>query len=245
MINPTRDRKNWLTQNRCVLGISLHNPLFSGENLLQIIHWINNQTQFDECIVNVADVLNRHNYMIFDSLDQADALKKSYHHGDSWLNRHMTSLECLNMPFHIMRWSRWLDRIEYNETHEQIKNAYREHSPFKQAVIYDAMKYFKRKGYNEDQVLPKEMSASVSYILEELAVYSIFFGEYSAVKIYPAKEMESFKILRYGKVPNVSRGLTNYYHGRIVFNPDKIQSDTLDLPALIIPSKEESNRAAA
>jgi len=198
----------WSLYQNCSLGISLQSQNHVGEYLRAIVTWTNGK--FENCLIDLSDTLHRYNYMIEENLSAGEAYKKARREGDLWLEKNRHIIDDLAMPFRILRWDEWLDHPELESCKHSFWAAYNDDAEFNKAVLADVQNYYMRRhGLLLEDVPEKNILLSAAYLLEELAVHSLFFKNYRSTTIYPGRQQACFKLVREGKVPNVPTGLQN------------------------------------
>ena len=215
-IHVKKKEKHWRNNDNVVLGVSLHNPNLTGDRFLKVIDWVNEQPNFKRCYIDFADTLNRHNYMLIDGIDESAAYDKAHKFGKKWLQTNQKHLDTLNIPYQILHWDRWLKNPMFFERFQKLKDVYQSYKPFKKAVDSSIQEFFNRRGVNASHILPKEYFHSVNFILEEIAVDTVIYDSMKAAYVYPAKEMDAYKMIRANKVPQLFFGLSNSYYVRLL-----------------------------
>ncbi len=211
-VHATKKEKFWNRHDNVVIGVSLQNPNLTGDRFEKVIEWVNRQANFKRCYVDFADTLNRHNYMLFDGLDEDAAHRKAIENGGAWLEANASTLGKLNIPYQIMRWDRWLRHPRFPFVLHCMEQAYDTYEPFQKAV-HDAIHvFFERRGLDQRCVQSKEYRHAVDFILEEISVDTIIYESMKAAYIYPSKETDAYKMVRERKVPGVPHGLENSYY---------------------------------
>lgn len=202
------------------MGISLHSRNHTGLSFASIVDWLNKNTTFEEIRIGLSDTLNRHNYMS-DGLSEQQAIKKSLDKGNEWLEENNASIQRLDVPYHIIRWSHWLEHRPATifKNIQKYQKAYKDISEFKQAIDKD-IESFQTRGSAMDRTFDSQ--ASYRYLIEELAVYEEIFENYGCDVFYPGKQLACFDVIRSGIVPiapNIQK--TNYVRLNLVYPEEK------------------------
>ncbi|WP_406684316.1 tRNA-dependent cyclodipeptide synthase [Seonamhaeicola sp. MEBiC1930] len=181
----------------CSLNISMNNDNQTGDKLKAMIEWVN--ANFDHCIVNVSDSLQRHN-LISQGFSKDVAYKKAIALGDEWLATNDNILKQLTIPYEISRWDNWLGLTRVQKLQENLYKMYKTVKPFQACVNLDAQQWVARQlGTNDNQQV---LQNGVAFLLEEFAVHSHIAerewqkGNGKMVQAYPAKQLQSEDFLR-------------------------------------------------
>ena len=198
------------------LGISLHSSNHQGEALEGLIDWACGHS--NNLIIDVSDTLHRHNY-IADGHMPKSAWMRARKDGDDWLEENKDLIFSFPVSVKIIRWDHWLDHPSYQEIHQQFVRAFEEQQLFRDAVLADAMNFYKRKSV---QLSEHALDCSVSYLLEEISAHSILYSENPCAVLYPGKQHSCYRLVREGKVSNVSLGIRRSVFTRLlIYNFDE------------------------
>lgn len=206
---------HWKECKTACVGISMHSENHTGEALHSMLNWV--EENFENCVLDLSDLLYRHNY-ISAGYSPEIAFALSQKDGDKWLSEHIGVIQSMSIPTTIIRWQNWLNHPQFSSNLEQFRLAYKTQAPFRDALMDDISKFYKRK--NADLSLEDlGIKNSIEYMLEELSAHSILYTEYPSAVIYPGKQHESFKMVRAGQVESVPKGIENSKYVRmIVYN---------------------------
>ena len=198
------------------LSISMGTKNHSTNALSAMVDWINNKTDFTHVRIGLSDVLQRHNHMAQENCSYLSAYEKTLRHGNVWLEKNMHVIKQLKIPFEIKRWDFWLNahRVEVEKNIRFFENLYNNDKIFSNAVNLDIHEYLVRKGISLENI--PCIRACKNYLLEELAVYTIIFGEYNPCSmIYPGKELHSMKVIRSGEVQAIPETIDSSFYIRL------------------------------
>ena len=95
-------------------------------------------------------------------------------------------------------------------------NEYEKNEPFQKAILSDIETIFARRGVDIGHILPKELTHCRNFILEELAVDSLFFQKYEVAWIYPGKALEAYTYLRTKENKDFAESFKNHYPVRLM-----------------------------
>lgn len=208
------------------LLISVGQTYCEGEKLEAAVDWINKN--FSECFVDVADTLQRFNYMALENMSPTHAETVAYEAGNIWLKRNEKILKNLSIPFTIRRWDFWRKRGGFNDMLIHAHELYATNKEFKAALDSDIKGFIARR--QEDGSITDHKTAlrmaecSLQFILEEIAA-SILIGNIKpASVIYNAKELLSYNAIRTNKIA-APAGLNYLDYIRITFRSRTIQPE--------------------
>ena len=128
-IDSTKD----LASARCILPISIDlfykkdnkkEHLQEGENIAETVHVLN-QLNLTECIIVIADMLQRHTAKIQNNaLTDVEANEQAEKAGLDWIRRNEHLLARLNMPYKITYWNDWKASPHYEKQRVIIQSEY-------------------------------------------------------------------------------------------------------------------------
>jgi hypothetical protein len=152
---------------RALLLISVGKDYHEGNKLSATIDKIN-ATGFGECVIAVADTLQRHNYA--DGCANSN-YQRSLDRGDTWLKQNEPTLSKLSMQREIVRWDELLRRVDYSQYYHMITNEYYSNHEYRNA-INDTIGVFAERnglvpGTHEHEAA---FYRSLFYILEECPI---------------------------------------------------------------------------
>ncbi len=174
-----------------MLSISIGQQRHEGERLASMIRWIN--LHFKQCYIDLSDSLQRYNH-IAAGLSEEDAWRRSLQDGLDWMERNQAALETLSIPYKVFHWDSWLKDAEFPPVRDMVQKIYADGDLFRDAVIEDAEEFVQRSADREYST--RALTCSISYILEELAVFTLMGKKLDATRVYPGRELKSAKILR-------------------------------------------------
>jgi len=198
------------SHNKCYMGISLTNPVFQGDALESLLHWMTDR--FQQCLVVVGDVLYRYNEQIFSGLDPEKAQTRAQRLGDAFIEQTKEIFQSLpNDKVKLTRWQYHLQSPEFLKSKERLNLLFESDTEFQPAVQRDAFSFIRRQAkQNRDFAVPTEKAIELSsqYLLEEIAVFSALSEQGWHVELYPGPELKVLIDIAKGKYRNVPKGLT-------------------------------------
>ncbi len=214
----------WQSHEYCTFGISIGNPNCDGEKLRAMVNWLNEQSNFKGCIVDLSDTLNRYNVMVEEGVNEETARAQSVQDGQEWLARNKATLDKLKIPYKVVHWSTWLGDPVIKEYERAFYDAFKSDEQFRSAVLADVNRYHERHDRSLWEIENiSRMGPSIQYLIEELAVHSRMYERGPCATIYPGVQQSSFEMVRAGKVANVPTGLQSSHFVRMNIYDDKPQ----------------------
>lgn len=222
----------WQNFKICTIGISIGNPNCQGERLEAIVNWLNSTSNFEACMIDLSDSLNRYNIMLEDGIDEEAARAVAIEQGTQWLKDNQHILDKLNVPFKVTRWEKWLLNPKVSEYKAEFYKAFENDKTFREAVLADVENYHNRhdrSAWNVNNL--GRMKYNIGYLIEELAVHSAIYDAGPVASIYPGEQQTSFRLVRNGSVENVPTGMQNSHFVRMnVYNTDAHKPINDDTP---------------
>lgn len=170
----------WKSQsktNSLIIAVSVGGKDFEGESLSTLVEAINKLPNVINCIIAVGDTLQRHNYRLDGKTNAEIAFSMSEKAGDEWLKRNNEILKKLIIPYHIIRWNKWLKDEGYDNARLEISTLYDNDHAFQQAIqcSIDSFsdRFIKRHeelGFKENVIHEVLQSSCRAYLLEECAI---------------------------------------------------------------------------
>lgn len=205
----------WQAHSSFMLGISMGSQNHEGEALEAIVDRIN-EGGFTHGVLDVADTLNRYRY-VGEGKSIQEAIDIARQEGSDWLERNESILSRLKMPAAVHRWDEWLNHPKYPNKIEQIKELYLNSDALCQALDQDIHNFYVRN-YGTADVSAELRNLSVEYYLEELAVAAIMLKEKPSLVMYPGKQLNCFRLIRDGKIPDAPQSLSNSSFSRLIIH---------------------------
>ena len=174
------------TIDNCILGVSMGNPSFAPSKLVGITDWINNN--FTNCKVLVGDSLYRLTLQISQQYDnEKEALHKALFMGQKFIHeqRVLFDRHSKTCDFEFILASEIQQQRDYQVYYEDICDLYNTDKIFHHSVISFAQTFIGRRIDNPSQEQEKECMLSVSYLLEELAIFSCLIKGGYPIMVYP------------------------------------------------------------
>lgn len=173
-----KDKGLWRHYNTARLQISVGNPKHEGDKFFALTEWA--AGRFDKVILIVSDTLQRHNLAQDRDIDVKDAYDVALMEGQRWLRDNKVAIQNIPSSKRVMTfWDDWMSHADFAATYVEIRNIYLTNDSVKSSVLEKARSFWERHAFKG------AIDTSISYILEELAVFAIMFRETSAIDIYP------------------------------------------------------------
>ena len=208
--------KNLKNFNNFVLGVSMGSENHTGEAFEATVECVNT-SGLKQGIIDVSDTLKRYSYMA--DLTEIEARQKAEECGKKWVIENTESIKKFRIPVNVLHWDTWLNDKRFSQYFYQFQTAYETSPPLREAIEKDIADFNKRRS-REFLQTKREHELSVSFHLEELTAASIQFEDNpAAAQLYAGKELNCFKCVRSGQIPNIPKGIQNAQFFRInVYN---------------------------
>lgn len=221
----------WENYSQCTIGISIGNPNCQGENLQAIVDWLNTKLNFQLCMIDLSDTLNRYNIMLEEGVDEETARTRAQQEGTQWLKDNQHILDRINIPYTVTRWEKWLSDPKIAEYKARFHKAFETNKEFRDAVFADVERYHtrhERSAWDLNNI--GRMKYSIGYLIEELAVHSAIYDNGPVASLYPGEQQESFRMVRSGAIDNVPEGMRNSHFVRLnIYNTDAHKNPANDI----------------
>ena len=205
---------DWVDYPSCTLGISVGQAYHEGEKYAATVEWA--ARHFEEIRIDVSDTLQRHR-LIGEGVPPGEAKAMSLREGDAWIARATPILAACGRPCVIVRWDAWLRHPDFFAVFDAYSGLAQSDQVLRAAMAADIegfiARHAKRGAPLADEAWVR--AASRAYLLEELAVITLQGAQQRSARIYPGPELESFKAVRAGKVPDAPPGLGGDYYVHI------------------------------
>lgn len=179
---------NEFTHSKCVLTISVGQPNHEGDKFKAAVLATN---KFSACIIMVCDTLQRYTMKISSSLNIDELHKESSILGDEWIERNLSAIEQLKIPYQLSKWDSWINNPKYHEKKPFISKLYLTDCIFKEKVDSTALGFLER---NLHKILVSKETAlhlSKDYLLEECVVMLLLAEQGYGFEIYPNQRNEA------------------------------------------------------
>lgn len=185
----------WRAYNIARLQISVGQAYHEGEKFLATLNWTDER--FEKVIICVNDTLQRHNYE-FAGHTPEDAFKISEAAGRDWIERNYTRIKEELSNYEIIRWEQWKADPAYEYGMDLMRRLYSDNNIIRQDVEKEVDSFWKRalkRGDAPPASRYKEFKEhSLSYLLEECAIFQLMFARDNAVDIYPGSTLLPCKL---------------------------------------------------
>ena len=155
---------------KIILLISVGQPYHESNYLSAAINLINKE-HFGFCTIAVADTLQRHNYCL--KLSQDEAYNLAEEKGEAWRKRNSGILSTLNIDNELINWDTWLNHPSYSYFRKKIDDLYSLDEDYKQGIDNTinsfALRVTKRQQYPAEESRLFE-ALCLEYIREECAI---------------------------------------------------------------------------
>lgn len=207
-VTPSDKKLKLSERKRCVLGVSMSNPVFWRSSLGTMLAWMDNN--FDSSLVLVGDYLQRFNEQISNGNESGLAIEAAMQKGDLFqekLNQYLPKLNAEN--FQIARWKPLYDSADFRKHKTVLDEIYNSNLEVKQSIDETA-KFFVSQKQDKVDFKVSEAEAirlSVEYLLEEMAVFSILIDQGWDVVLYPGAQLPLLMEIAKGEFQGVPNSL--------------------------------------
>jgi tRNA-dependent cyclodipeptide synthase len=213
-----RGPSTWRSQKRACLAISVGSQAHEGNKLEAVVSWI--AANFDECIVDLSDTLQRWNLLDVPGVSMDEAMAAAMLAGDDWLERNRATLDRLPPGSTVIRWNHWLTHPDYESTRAAFGDLYRFDHVFRDALDRDASIFVVR--HNAAELKPAQLQVmlenSREFILEEISAHTLLGRDYPSAKVYPGRSLEALQIVRDRRIQHAPSGLENERYVRVTLD---------------------------
>lgn len=200
-----------------VLGVSVGSPSHEGDSLAAIVDAINGGS-FSKGVIDLSDTLKRYKFMT-EGMNETEAVKCALAGGDAWLGRNQKFLDRFKVEhLDVRRWNEWIEHPDYLETRKLFEKLYESSSELRDAIDHDIRRYYVRSYSAIGTIEPHAYELSRQFFLEELAAHSLLYSEYQGVNVYPGRQLECFKIIRQGQLPDAPQALVSSPYAKLVMH---------------------------
>lgn len=136
----------WKQHDCCRIGISVGNLAFEGDKLQALLTWTH--SRFSQCLLYIADLLQRHNYVWQFGMSEKEAYQKALERGHQWLSRNKKILEKYLVLPEIRHWDHWRNSESFQSLHEQVIRISQGSSLIEDALQTDIENFLSRRSLN-------------------------------------------------------------------------------------------------
>lgn len=155
---------------KIILLISVGQPYHESKYLSAVISLINKEN-FGFCTIAIADTLQRHNYSLTLTLDNAYELAKEK--GKDWKIRNSAILSKLNVENEVISWDYWLAHPLYLSFKEKINFSYSSECDYRNSIDITINSFTQRLLKRQPELRFNEERFKIlclEYIKEECAI---------------------------------------------------------------------------
>jgi tRNA-dependent cyclodipeptide synthase len=202
----------WTQYAHCTLGVSVGQPYHDGEKFAATVEWA--ARHFEHIRVDVSDTLQRHR-LVGEGASYPEAEARSLGAGDQWIaGARPVLIEC-ERSFSVVRWNAWLQRPDFLAVLDQYARLASSDPVLSRAIAADVEGFIERREKKGLLNAGVARATSRAYLLEELSVITLQGAAERSARIYPGPQLECFKVVRDGQVPDAPAGLGRDYYVHI------------------------------
>lgn len=184
--NPEQ-RKN-SPQQSFIMPISIGQPVHENEKMAGTLKFVNRH--FKSGYILIDDVIQRHTLRILHpEKSMEDLYKRCLQDGDNWIKRNNHLCEkLLTLDYKIIRWERWLQHEQFQETLETIRHLRKENAAY-QAAFNQSIDEFINRILKRDLTINYDWAyqCCLEYLDEECAAMFLWPELGVDVEVYPSK----------------------------------------------------------
>ncbi len=207
-ITPSDADFNLSEKRKCILGVSMSNPVFWRSSLGTMLDWMDEN--FDTSLILVGDYLQRLNEQISNGNESELAIETAMQKGDLFeakLNQYLPRYE--EKKFQTARWKPFYESADFQKHKTILDKIYSSNSAVKQSIDETAKLFVSQKQNRLDFKVSEEEAIrfSVEYLLEEMAVFSILIDQGWDVVLYPGAQLPLLMEIAKGEFEGVPNSL--------------------------------------
>lgn len=207
-ITPANRNFDLATKRKCILGVSMSNPVFWRSSLGTMLNWM--QENFDSSLILVGDYLQRHNEQISNGNEASLAIETAMQKGDLFAEKLNQYLPKYNSnSFQIARWKPLYENADFQKHKNVLEKIYHSNSAVKKSIEETAQFFVSQKQERMDFKVSEEeaIRLSVAYLLEEMAVFSILIDQGWDVVLYPGAQLPLLMEIAKGEFEGIPNSL--------------------------------------
>jgi len=198
------------TFKKSMLGISVSSPIYQDqEKLSTLFKWLSENYSHTHIIIG--DYLHRINEAINYGKTTSDAIEKSLYIG--CLIDSQITIELNKYPKEMFTVSHWKDCIyensNFHSKYNNLTEAYKTCNSFRESIQNIANNFIEKQSSKGEISLNRNeaIDLSINYIIEEMAVFSLFIDMGYTVQLYPGTTLPILKELANGMHSEVDTNL--------------------------------------
>ena len=207
-VTPFRPESELYAHQKCVLGVSMSNPVFWRSSLSSIFTWM--QTHFNHSLILVGDYLHRLNEQVLNGDDEEAAIHTALEKGNQFMQKAQNYLQLHAAErFEVYRWKPLHDEPEFQKAKMAMETLYHANPEVKASIQSTASLFVWQKMEKSDFKVSKERAVQLSaqYLLEEMAVFSMLIDRGWNVVLYPGAQLPLLMEIAKGKFRDVPNSL--------------------------------------
>ncbi|MFT6962867.1 MAG: tRNA-dependent cyclodipeptide synthase [Flammeovirgaceae bacterium] len=195
-------------KRKCVLGVSMSNPVFWRSSLGTMLSWMDKN--FDSSLILVGDYLQRLNEQISNGNDADLAIETAMQKGDLFetkLNQYLPKYK--TDKFHVARWKPFYESADFEKHKIVLDKIYNSNLGVKKSIDETAKLFVSQKQDKVDFKVSEgeAIRLSVEYLLEEMAVFSILIDQGWDLVLYPGAQLPLLMEIAKGEFDGIPNSL--------------------------------------
>lgn len=207
-VMPVSAEASLFSHPKCVLGVSMSNPIFWRSSLDKILEWM--AGNFDTSMILVGDYLHRLNEQILRGGTEEEAVARALDIGEDFLEQLDQYIHKYpEHKFEVVRWQPFHEEPTFWEAKEQMHALYASSAEVKSSIDSAAALFVWQK---QDRTRFKVTKAtaielSAQYLLEEMAVFSMLIEKGWEVVVYPGAQLPLLMEIAKGRFKDIPNSL--------------------------------------
>lgn len=207
-VTPSSASPNLFDYKKCILGVSMTNPVFWRSSLDTMLGWM--ESNFDQSMILVGDYLHRLNEQILNGNQEETAIQSALETGDRFMEKLNLYLpDYAAERFMVQRWKPLYDNPEFIKAKQLLDTLYHANPSVKASIQSTAALFVWQKQERQNFKVSKEeaIRLSAEYLLEEMAVFSMLIDQGWNVVLYPGSQLPMLMEVAKGKFKDVPNSL--------------------------------------
>jgi tRNA-dependent cyclodipeptide synthase len=189
----------------CLFTISVNPAKQDINDLVDAFYWAKQYYNMQGLLMG--DSLYQITLKITKGLSDSNAFKQSVISGKTLLKEFLSKIE--EPEITIFKTSDILQKEEFSSAYQDIQRLYNNDTLFQDAIISDATFFVGRQEKNNNLDIPKSdaIVLSISYLIQEIAVYLVMAEDSWLNDVYLGNELPTLAKIMNNEIPNAPKAL--------------------------------------
>jgi len=185
---PLSEREKF-SKSSCLMPISIGQEVHEGDKFTAVLKLVNRN--FSKCTILIDDTVQRHTLAIIQNESSTKELyNEALRQGSEWLVKYLPEIEQhFDIPFSIIRWNKWLNHNDFQNSLNQIKQSYNADPEYRNAIdenINDFLTRYQKKHGSSNFDWKIGEALCFNYLIEECAAMCLWIEENCEYELYPS-----------------------------------------------------------